>query len=301
MLRSEIWRVALAAALLASCATLPSFAQNAPALPPSEEATVTPDDMVRAQDTEQEDDTAVSEQAPPLDDAALEQALSADPWSISKVAKSIRPPGAKSDEASWTRIDGANGATVYSAKKSLPAPWDASIGADFNIAAPAPTTYEPLKPLPGKSSDQGASAAWASVDVPYLATLGVRAEPNADRSRLGSSVSRSVPLGQNVSVTMQSSLAVTELYPGGINPAPAAVPGMASRIYDTDNSVKLNLKRTGTAFSVGTTTSSIDPMTHNRLAAEQNIYGPLNITGSLNDPGRPTSSKSIGAGLKFDW
>jgi len=51
----------------------------------------------------------------------------------------------------------------------------------------------------------------------------------------------------------------------------------------------------------GALTSSADPATHTRLTAEQNIYGPLNITGSLNDLGRPTSSKSIGAGFKFDW
>jgi hypothetical protein len=79
------------------------------------------------------------------------------------------------------------------------------------------------------------------------------------------------------------------------------MPGAPAKILDTDNSVKFSIRSTGTALSAGALTSSADPATHTRLTAEQNIYGPLNVTGSIYDPGRTTSSTSIGAGLKFDW
>jgi hypothetical protein len=308
------WCVAPVAMLAAVCGATAAQAQNLrniPAAAGESYASATPDDVARAQN-EQPDagNIATTPTVEPLDDATLakilDQVLNSEPASLGGASKAIRRPASSSPGLNWTRSDGADGAAAYSVSKPLAAPWDAKIGADFNLAPSAPVTYEPLKPLPGSVNSTGAGSAWANVDVPYVASVGVRAEPYADRSRFGSSVQRSVPLGHSLSVSVQGSLAVTELYApahslGTQATAPLTSAPVTSQIWDTDNSVKLSFARTGTAFSVGATTSSIDPLTHSRLTAEQNVYGPLNITGSLYDVGKPTSSQSIGAGLKFDW
>jgi hypothetical protein len=305
------WGVASVATLTTLCGAAVAQEQgfrNIPAEASESYATATPDDVARAQDDEPEiGNITITAPAKPLDDAALakilDQVLNSDPAELHGASKAIRRP-ASSPDVNWTRSDGANGAAAYSVSKPLAAPWDAKIGADFNLAPATPVAYEPLKPLPGSITDPGAGSAWANVEVPYVATVGVRAEPYADRSRFGSSVQRSVPLGHSLSLSVQSSLAVTELYAPSrpTTTLATAVPASpASQILDTDNSVKLSIAKTGTAFSVGATTSSIDPLTHSRLTAEQNVYGPLNITGSLYDVGKSTASQSIGAGLKFDW
>jgi hypothetical protein len=298
MPRTKVRRVALAALVATGVGSVGAFAQDMPAL--TEEAAAHPADITRTQNDAASADIAAPA---PLDDATLARALDFDPLTTSTVAKAVQRPGASNSGLDWNRGDGPNGAPLYTVKKTLSAPWDASVGADFNLASQAPATFEPLKPLPGSSSDPGAGSAWASLAVPHVATLGVRAEPNADHSRLGSSLQRSVPLGRDFALTVQGSVGVTELYApiGGRPQTIGASPTAPAKIWDTDNSMKLDVKRTGTAFSVGAATSSIDPLTHSRFTAEQTVYGPLTITGSLYDVGQSTSSKSIGAGLKFDW
>ena len=265
-------RAAGLAALLAICTIGGASAQEQPASV-SETTSVYGDESAFAEIS-------------PLDDAALGEALNLDGLATTLKPKDINARGAGADPT-WTRNDAINGTSSYSVKKALQTPWDANVGADFNVVTPA-------VPSPGSGS------AWANVNVPYLATLGVRAEPTNDYSKFGTSLERSVPLGSNYAVSLQGSVAVTELY-ASLGATPATVPGAPAKILDTDNSVKFSIRSTGTALSAGALTSSIDPSTHTRLTAEQKVYGPLNVTGSIYDPGRTTSSTSIGAGLKFDW
>ena len=86
---------------------------------------------------------------------------------------------------------------------------------------------------------------------------------------------------------------------------PAAVvslaPDAATRLFSTDNSLELNILATGTTLAAGTSSVTGDPVMHNRLSARQKIYGPLNVTGSIYDPGQPTSNMSITAGMNVTW
>jgi hypothetical protein len=269
--------------MFAFCAPGSAAAQDA-----AEEASAAHDDIARAQDGAISGEVAASTDAEPLADAALSEVLSFDA-ATSVVAKKAPARSVTASETDWSRSDAANGVTSYSVKQPLGIAWDSSFGTDFSVvtsAAPSPMT-----------PPSGDGTAWANVDVPDVATVGVRAEPRPDYNKVGGSLQREMPVGRDYAVTLQSNVAVTELYAslGGTSTSPAA------NVYDTDNSVKFSIRSTGTAFSAGRVTSSIDPMAHTRLTAEQNIYGPLNVTGSLYDPGRATSSTSIGAGLKFDW
>jgi len=100
---------------------------------------------------------------------------------------------------------------------------------------------------------------------------------------------------------VQSTFDFTEVRPPqSIAPA-SVVPAAGARAFDADKSLQLNVLATGTVLSAGSTTISGDPVTHNRVAASQKIYGPFTVTGSINDVGQPTSSKSISAGLNLSW
>jgi hypothetical protein len=82
---------------------------------------------------------------------------------------------------------------------------------------------------------------------------------------------------------------------------PQATITAAAQTWDDQPSVKLDVLSTGTSLSAGLARTSTDPVTHNRIGAEQKLYGPLNVTTAVTDVGETTESKSIGANLKLTW
>lgn len=290
MLQSELWRVALLAALLSSAAgaaAAQDYTQGF--INPAEQAyaSATPDDVADLP-------PKITDRVPlEVDDATLAKALSFDSLLSSSKAKSLARPDAATNAAKWNRIDNRDGSSNFSVNKPLSVPWDAKVGADIATAAPPPESYEP-RPLPGTApANTGSAAAWANVAVPYFATVEVRAEPSIDSDRFATKVQRSVPVGESLSVTAQTSLGVTEFR----TPTPDA----ATRLFSTDNSLQLNILATGTTLAAGTSTLTGDPVTHNRLSAGQKVYGPINVTGTINDPGQETRNMSITAGMNVTW
>ena len=65
--------------------------------------------------------------------------------------------------------------------------------------------------------------------------------------------------------------------------------------------MKVDVLSTGTSFSAALARSSTDPVVHNRIGADQKLYGPLHVSTAVADIGEPTESRSINAALKFDW
>jgi hypothetical protein len=289
MLHSRLGRAALFAALLASAAATPGAAQEF--VNPAEiaGASATPDDVAELP-------PKTTDRLPlDIDDATLAEALSTDVVSSSK-AKPLSRPSPSAHTPNWKRVDNRDGSANFSVDKPLSAPWDAKIGADIATAAPAPEAYEP-QPLPGTApANTGSASAWANVAVPYFAIVEVRAEPTVDADKFGTKLQRSVPMGQSLSVTAQSSFGVTEL-----RPSAAPAPDAATRLFSTDNSLQLNVLATGTTLAAGTSTVTGDPVAHNRLSAGQKIYGPLAVTGTVNDPGQETRNMSITAGMNVTW
>ena len=228
-----------------------------------------------------------------IDDQTLAKALSYEP---AAKTKPWQRPDNTPNAAKWKRTDNRDGSANFSVNKPLATPWDAKIGAEMATAAPPPESYEP-RPLPGTApSNSGSGSAWANVAVPYFATVEVRAEPASGYDKFGTKIERSVPVGKSVSVTAQSTVGVTEMRSSAVPTADAA-----ARLFSTDNSLQLNVLATGTKFAAGTSTVTGDPLTHKRLSAEQKIYGPLNVTGSISDPGQPTNNMSVSAGMNVTW
>jgi hypothetical protein len=242
-----------------------------------------------------------------VDDATLIKALSADANTIGTdtSAKSLRAsnPALKPKAASWSRDKNGDGSGAIHVTKSLAASWDAKVGGDLAVAATAlPHYYEPGKPLPTAMKDTRTGSAWASLEVPRIATVELRISPSDTQNSFGTKIERTVPVGENLSVTLQNSVSVTDLR-GSVATGRTMVAsaGNPAEAWDTKHAVKVNIVPTGTTLSAGTSSSTLDPQTHNSISAEQKIYGPLQVTTTLTDLGQSTSSKSVTAGFKFSW
>jgi len=189
---------------------------------------------------------------------------------------------------------------------------DSHVGADVNLAAPAPNVYQPNKPLPGTTtSDRGSAAAWASVGMPNFASVDARVDQGSDQGKIGGTLKHSVPVSNDLSVTLEDNYSVIENFnptaPIAAAPTTSTLAGPlplttpTPQVFDNSKSVKFNVAPTGTTFGAGWTSASNDPVTHNTLSADQKLFGPLHVTASVTDAGQPTENKSITAGFKLNW
>lgn len=191
---------------------------------------------------------------------------------------------------------------------------DSNVGADVNVAAQPSSVYQPRGPLPGSTTnDRGSAAAWASIGLPNLASVDARVDPTADQGKIGGKLSHAVPVGTDLSVTLEDSYSMTESFSGApVAPAPATTSSLAApppvtatpgseQVFGSSKSVKFNVAPTGTSFGTGWTTASNDPVTHHTLSADQKLFGPLHVTTSVTDVGQPTENKTITAGFKLNW
>ena len=293
---SRIAALCLTAMFLAVVPVLtPASAQDAAPLPAADGA---PGDVTPA------DATPLT----PEESVALAAALQYDPAAASSAAKPLKIFGqSKAQSFDMTRAAQPNGSATYTLKRVVPT-LNAKVGADLGTgAAPAPY-YEPDQAI--APADRNTGAAWASVDVSTAASVDARVDPSADQGRLATTLHRSVPFGSNISLTVQNSSGVTNSIGTPVAAAPAGLPMRAlpqatttgaTQTWDDQPSVKFDVMSTGTSFSAGLARTSADPVTHNRIGAEQKLYGPLHVSTAVSDVGETTESKSISAGIKLTW
>jgi hypothetical protein len=264
---------------------------------------------------------ATTQPLTPDESALLGQALLFDPADLAatKSARPLRLPTlSKPRHLSVNGTQNPDGTSKVVVKQPLATPdFDADVGADLVTAAPPPTRFEPGKPLPGTVDDRGSGAAWASLGVPNLASVDARVDPTNDRGQFGTTLKHSVPLGKDLSVTLQDTYSVTETFsqpttttaigPSGLPLMAPPLPTTASEsqgpteVYGSEKSVKLDIHRTGTTLGAGFRSASNDPVTHNTLSADQKLFGALHVTTAVSDIGQPVTNKSITAGFKLDW
>src|SRR3990172_7882427 len=219
-----------------------------------------------------------------------------------------------------TRKENPDGSVAMTIGRRFPTVWGTKIRTDVRLAgttSPVPSEYL----LKGTASDQATGAIWGSMTMPGFTPFGWdktaiegRVDGEKEQGKVGAILSRSVPLGRSMSVTVQNGYAVTRALPGmGLATATAPIPIMppaptplpsapeTSAILSTEQSVRLNVNPWGTAFSAGMGTSSVDDQWHNKLSVEQTLIGPLKITTSIEDAGSADNKKSITAGFKKTW
>ncbi|MGZ5875363.1 MAG: hypothetical protein ACXWKP_25020 [Bradyrhizobium sp.] len=284
---------------LAAGVGLTSAPANAQAVPPTEEVDVP---AMETEATTDPDDADVK-------DLDLDWSqLNVDAYTLMTMSPAskprLAPRAGTSNEMAWSSRDKPNGSAV-SVKQPISPFWDARVGADMTVVRQPSTLSELLaeKAANGGNEPQSSGTAWAAITAPGVASIWdktaveARVDPWQDQSKFGTSLSKSLTLSEQYSLTLQNGY---NLIQQGIVPAPGLA-GHTARNYETEQSAKLSIGDTGTSFSAGQTLSSTDEKWLRKIGAEQKIFGGVSLSGSISETPLGTSNKSIGAGFKQSW
>jgi len=224
------------------------------------------------------------------------------------------------DPVFGSRTDKPDGSSALTIGRKFPTEWETKIGTDVKLG-PQQSSVPSENLASGTMSDQSTGSVWGSITMPGFHPLGfdktaveARVDGAKDEGKLGATVSRTMPLGQSLSVTWQNGYSVTQPL---AQTAPAEMPslplvtnapasaigtiGPAMQARAVDEALKFNYAPWGTTFAAGATSSTADNQWHNKLSIEQTVAGPLKVTTSVEDAGSAASNKSITAGFKKTW
>jgi len=237
-------------------------------------------------------------------------------WSLLNVdASTLTGPAPKGSGASkaaggmdtaWSTNEKANGTSAVSVKQSISPFWDTRIGADMTLARQGTaTTSEQLseKLANGGNLPQSSGTAWAAITAPGVASIWdqtsveARVDPGSEQSKLGTSLSKSLPLGEQYSLTLKNGY---NLIQQGFVPVPGIVSHPA-RSQETDQSARLSLSDTGTSLIAGQTLSTSDDKWLRKVGAEQKLFDGVTISGSIGETPSGAANKSLSAGFKRSW
>ncbi|MGH6644530.1 MAG: hypothetical protein ACRED3_17725, partial [Bradyrhizobium sp.] len=209
-------------------------------------------------------------------------------------------------DMAWSANQRANGSSAVSVKQSLTPFWDTRIGADMTVARQGTLTAQELlseKLANGGSVPQSSGTAWAAITAPGVGSIWdktsveARVDPGADQSKLATSLSKSLPLNEQYSLTLQNGY---NLIQQGIVPVPGIISHPA-RSYETDQSARLSIADTGTSFMAGQTLSTADDKWLRKVGAEQKLFDGVTISGSIGETASGAANKNFSAGFKRSW
>ena len=266
-------------------------------------------DMPEAEETEAAADAKEVDILKDIDVSKLD-------WSLLNVDASTLPaPAPKGSGASsllggidtaWSANEKANGSSAVSVKQSISPFLDTRIGADMTVARQgAATTSEQLseKLANGGSLPQSSGTAWAAITAPGVASIWdktsveARVDPGSEQSRLGTSLSKSLPISEQYSLTLKNDY---NLIQQGLVPVPGII-SHPSRSTETDQSARLSIADTGTSLTAGQTTSASDDKWLRKVGAEQKLFDSVTISGAIGETPSGATSKSLSAGFRRSW
>lgn len=234
--------------------------------------------------------------------------LNTDLWPLTapEPKQSAAANSADDTKASWSSSDRPNGTSAVSVKQSITPFWDTRIGADMTVARQGTlTNSEQLseKLANGGNLPQSSGTAWAAISAPGIGSIWdktsveARVDPGQEQSRLGTTLSKSLPLDEQYSLTLQNGY---NLIQQGIVPVPGII-SHPSRSYEADQSAKLSITDTGTTFIAGQTMSTSDDKWLRRVGAEQKLLDGVTISGSIGETPSGAASTSVSAGFRRSW
>ncbi len=236
--------------------------------------------------------------------------LNVDASTLAVSPASKAPPAAQTGSGattSWSSSEGPNGSSAVSVKESLSSFLDTRVGADMNVSRqPATLTESQIlaeKLANGGSLPQSSGTAWAAITAPGVGSIWdktaveARIDPGQEQSRLGTSLSKSVPLNEGYSLTLENGY---NLIQQGVVPVPGII-GRPVRSYETEQSAKLSIADTGTSITAGQSLSSTDDKWLRKVGAEQKLFGGVSISGSIGETAYGPTNKSLTAGFKQSW
>ena len=217
------------------------------------------------------------------------------------------PKSAEGDGASWSSNAAANGTSAVTVKQSLTPFWDTRIGADMTVVnQPQNSTSADVlrqKFAPDAPPSQSSGTAWAAATAPGVGSIWdktsieARIDPGQEQGKLGTSLTKAMPLDDHYSLTLQNGYNVIQQ---GIVPVPGII-SHPSRTYETDQSAKLSITDTGTSFIAGQTLATGDDKWLHRIGAEQKLFGGITISGSIGESAQGPANKSLTAGFRRSW
>jgi hypothetical protein len=209
-------------------------------------------------------------------------------------------------DTAWSGSDRSNGTSSVSVKQSISPFWDTRIGADMTVARQGTaTTSEQLSErlANGGSLPQSSGTAWAAVTAPGVASIWdktsveARVDPGTEQSRIGTSLSKSLPISEQYSLTLKNDY---NLIQQGLVPVPGII-SHPSRSAETDQSARLSIADTGTSLTAGQTSSTSDDKWLRKVGAEQKLFDGVTISGSIGETPSGAASKSFSAGFRRSW
>jgi hypothetical protein len=288
--------------------TDPPAAQSGTEPDESDADAQTPTDSAVAKDGEIKDAAIKDADGKPLE---LDWSqLNVDPatltWAPASKAR-VAPKPAPGTDAAWSESNKPNGSSDVSVKQSLSAFLDAKVGADMTVTGPPQTLTEAQllseRLANGGSLPQSSGTAWAAITAPGAGpiwdktSIEARVDPSQDQTRLGTSLSKSLPFSEQYSLSLENGYNLIEQ---GVVPVPGII-GRPAQNYATDQSAKLSIADTGTSFSAGQSLSSSDDKWLRKVGAEQKLFGGVSISGSIGETPLGTTNKSVTAGFKQSW
>jgi hypothetical protein len=195
-----------------------------------------------------------------------------------------------------SRTDNKDGSSSLTFGTILPTAVDTKMGVDLGLAGAGEFTPDPGKLLE-RPNDRGSGAGWATMVVPTApfgftkAKVDARLDPSQEQGKFGMALSR--PIGESFLMTLQSSYAVT----GGV----PLIPTIHDYNVETGRTLRFDVLSTNTALSAGTKSSSLDDKQLRTISAEQQIVGPLSITGTVSETPTGVVDKILKAGFKKTW
>jgi hypothetical protein len=180
--------------------------------------------------------------------------------------------------------------------RGLPGPaWTSKIGVDDRDVTPYADM--PWVAMPA----QNVGVAWATVTAPGLmawdkTAIETRVEPY-EQTRFGLTLSRSMPVGSEVSLTLQNAFAWTQPLLHG---APIVAHG--SHVVEENHAVRFTFLPMDTTLSIGAATSTVESGWRPSVSAEQRLFGgPLSITGTVSETPTGELDRSLKAGFSRRW
>ena len=186
-------------------------------------------------------------------------------------------------------------------ERPVAAPWDSKVGVDYRKAS---NFCDEFPAGPAHRGRHPGSIDRRGVGDHHRARLGLRTrlgpsaietrvDPSSEQGQLGTRLSRSVPVGEDVSMTLENGVSVTRSLPSG---------GTQGHGWASSQALRFNVLPTDTTVSIGADISSTDDKWLRTLSAEQKLFGgPFSVTGSVSETPTGDMSKSLRAGFKRTW
>jgi hypothetical protein len=112
-------------------------------------------------------------------------------------------------------------------------------------------------------------------------------------------LSRSVPVGSDVALTLQNGVAWMQPLLQG---APIVAHGSSTHVVEGNHAVRFTFVPANTTLSIGATGSSAEDGWRRSLSAEQRLFGgPVSITGAVSETSTGELNRSLKAGFKRSW